>query len=136
MSLGVTSVLIRLISSHWTMGYEVLGPATATAGLVMMAVSAMEMFAGAVSRVTVLHALKGPGPWMLAALWGTYTAFEVVTMLTQWALEWGEVQGRVISHHILSRRGRARSSQLSRELLWEEHRSGSATSEEERRDVI
>ncbi len=101
----VSDALVRMVSNHWTKGYEILGPVTTTAGVVMMGVSAMEMLAGTVARAAVLYTQKGPGPWMLAALWGT--AFQIFTMPTQWALEWGEVQGRAISRQILSRVGGA-----------------------------
>jgi hypothetical protein len=96
-----SDALVRMISNHWTKGYEILGPTTTTAGMVKMGVSFVELLAGMVARATVLYTQKGPGPWMLAALWGT--AFQIFTMPTQWALEWGEVLGRVISRQILSR---------------------------------
>jgi hypothetical protein len=97
--------LARTISNQWTKGYDILGPATATTGVVMMGISAMEMVASTVTRAAVLYTQKGPGIWMLAALWGT--AFQVITMPAQWALEWGEVQGRAISQRTLSRVGGA-----------------------------
>jgi hypothetical protein len=97
----ISGALIKMISEHWTKGYEILGPATTTAGVVMVSISTVEMLAGTAARAAVLYMQKGPGPRMLAALWGT--AFQMFTMPTQWALEWGEAQGRAISQQILSR---------------------------------
>ena len=42
---------------------------------------------------------------MVAALWGT--VFQVIIVPTHWALEWGEVQGKAVSEHILARVGEA-----------------------------
>jgi hypothetical protein len=102
---GTPDTLARAISNQWTKGYDILGPATATAGVVMMGVSAMEMVASTITRAAVLYARKGPGLWILVALWGT--AFQVIVMPTQCALEWGEMQGSAVSRHILSRVGGA-----------------------------
>ncbi len=130
----VLEALVRVVNDCWAKGYEILGPVTTTAGVVIMGVSVAEMLAGTAIRAAVLYTQKGPGLWMLAAMWGT--VFQVFTMLTQWALEYRELQGRAISHHVLSRVGRCGSScrwgrlhsfQLSQDQQWEKYRSGSAT---------
>jgi hypothetical protein len=95
---GEGEVSQEISGEHWTKGYEILGPATTTAGVVMMSISAVEMLAGTAARAAVLYMQKGPGPWMMAALWGA--AF---TMPTRWVLEWGETQGRAISRTIMTR---------------------------------
>jgi hypothetical protein len=74
-------------------------------GVAMMGISAMEIVASTITRITVLYPQKGPGIWMMAALWGT--AFQVVIIPTRWALEWGETQGEAVSRRILSRVGGA-----------------------------
>jgi hypothetical protein len=98
-------VLVRGISDRWVEGYGTLGSASAMVGAAMMGVSAMEIVASTITRMTVLYAQKGPGMWMMAALWGT--AFQVAIMPTRWALEWGEAQGKAVSRRILSRVGEA-----------------------------
>ncbi len=91
-------VLERLsadVSRRWLGGYEGLGTLQGIIGTAVLGVSAAEMMLGAVVRISVLYAWKGPGPWMAAALWNT--AFQVVIMPGRWALEWGRDQGEVIA---------------------------------------
>ena len=83
------------ISRHWLGGYEGLETLPGIVGTAMLGVSAAEMMLGTVVRMSVLYAWKGPGPWMVAALWST--AFQVVIMPCRWALEWGRDQGEVIA---------------------------------------
>jgi hypothetical protein len=87
--------LVKGIGDHWMEGYGNLGSAIAVVGAAMMGVSAMEMVTSTIIRMTVLYAQKGPGIWMMAALWGT--AFQIAIMPTRWALEWGETQGKAVS---------------------------------------
>jgi hypothetical protein len=95
--------LVRMISSRWTRGYEVLGPATTTAGLIMAGISVAEMLASTMARAIILYAQRGPSSWMLAAAWGT--AFQVVSLPVHWALECGERHRRIVAHHMDSRVG-------------------------------
>ena len=64
-------------------------------GTAMLGISTVEMVLSMAVRMSVLYAWKGPGPWMVAAVWGT--AFQVVIMPGRWALEWGQSQGEVIA---------------------------------------
>jgi hypothetical protein len=79
--------LVRGIRDRWMEGYGNLGSATAVVGAAMMGASAMEMVASTITRMAVLYAQKGPGIWMMAALWGT--------------------QGKAVSRRILVRVGGA-----------------------------
>ena len=71
----------------------------------MLGVSAAEMMLGTVVRISVLYAWKGPGPWMVAALWST--AFQVVIMPCRWALESGRDQGEAIAQAVEAKVGGA-----------------------------
>ncbi len=71
----------------------------------MMSVSAAEMVISTAVRMSVLYPWKGPGPWMIAAVWDT--AFQMITMPGRWALEWGRGQGEVISQAMEARVGGA-----------------------------
>ncbi len=97
--------LVKGVGDRWMEGYGNLGSATAVVGAAMMGVSTMEMVTSTIIRMTVLYAQKGPGVWMMAALWGT--AFQIAIMPTRWALEWGETQGKAVSRRILARVGGA-----------------------------
>jgi hypothetical protein len=59
--------LARVVGNHWVRGYEVLGPVTTTAGVVIMGISVVEMLAGTRSpvRAAILYTQKGPvfGCW-------------------------------------------------------------------------
>jgi hypothetical protein len=83
------------ISRRWLGGYEGLEILPGIVGTAMLGVSAAEMVLGTVVRMSVLYAWKGPGPWMMAALWST--AFQVIIMPYRWALEWGQDQGEAIA---------------------------------------
>jgi hypothetical protein len=83
------------ISRCWLGGYAGLESLPGIVGAAMMSVSAAEMVISTAVRMSVLNAWKGPGPWMIAAVWGT--AFKMITMPGRWALEWGRDQGKVIS---------------------------------------
>jgi hypothetical protein len=93
------------ISSHWMGGYESLGSLPGVIGTAVMGVSAVEMVTSTVVRMSVLYTLRGPGLWMMAAFWGT--AFQVITMPSRWALEWGQAQGEAVSQAIEARVGGA-----------------------------
>jgi hypothetical protein len=99
----VLGELVRVVSSYWTKGYEILGPAATTAGVAVMGISVTEMLVRTVARVVILYAPKRPRPQMLAAVWGT--AFQVVSLQARWALECGERQERTLAHHMKSRVG-------------------------------
>jgi hypothetical protein len=71
----------------------------------MLGVSAVEMVLSTAVRMSVLYAWKGPGPWMVAAVWGT--AFQMIIMPGRWALEWGQSQGEVISRAMEAKVGGA-----------------------------
>ncbi len=71
----------------------------------MMGVSAAELVISTAVRMSVLYAWKGPGLWMIAAVWGT--AFQMITRSGRWALEWGRVQGEAISQTVEARIGGA-----------------------------
>jgi hypothetical protein len=81
--------IARTVGIHWTLGYQILGPATTTAGLVVISIRVAEMLA------IVIYHRKGFGPWILAAAWGT--AFQVVSLPVHWALECGEQQAMAIA---------------------------------------
>jgi hypothetical protein len=83
------------ISRRWLGDYEGLEILPGIVGTAMLGVSAAEMMLGTVVRMSVLYAWKGPGPWMMAALWST--AFQVIIMPYRWALEWGQKQGGAIA---------------------------------------
>ncbi len=74
-------------------------------GTAMMSVSVMEMVMSTIVRMVVLYTQKGPGLWMMAALWGT--AFRIVIMPSRWALEWGQAQGKAVSQALEARVGGA-----------------------------
>ncbi len=93
------------ISRHWLGDYADLESLPGIVGTAMMGVSAAEMVISTAVRMSVLYAWKGPGLWMIAAAWGT--AFQVITMPGRWALEWGRVQGEVISQTVEARAGGA-----------------------------
>ncbi len=97
--------LVRGIRDRWMEGYGNLGSATAVVCAAMMGASAMEMVASTITRMAVLYAQEVPGIWMMTALWGT--AFQIAIMPTRWALEWGEMKGKVVSRRILARVGGA-----------------------------
>ncbi len=91
------------ISSHWMGGYESLEFVPGVIGTAVMSVSAVEMVTSTAIRMSVLYARKGPGLWMMAAFWGT--AFQIITMPSKWALEWGQAQGEAVSQAIEARVG-------------------------------
>ena len=97
--------LAAVISRHWVGGYTGLEFLPGIVGTAMMGVSAAEMVMSTAVRMSVLYAWKGPGPWMVAAVWGT--AFQMITMPGRWALEWGRDQGEVISQAMEARVGGA-----------------------------
>ncbi len=57
------------ISRHWLGGYLGLESLSGIVGTAMMGVSAAEMVISTAVRVSVLYAWKGPGLWMIAAVW-------------------------------------------------------------------
>jgi hypothetical protein len=93
------------ISSHWMGGYESLESLPGVIGTAVMGVSAVEMVTSMVVRMSVLYTWRGPGLWMMAAFWGT--AFQIITMPSRWALEWGQAQGEAVSQAIEARVGEA-----------------------------
>jgi hypothetical protein len=93
------------ISKRWLGDYEGLEVIPGIIGTVMLGVSAVEMTLSTVVRMSVLYAWKGPGPWVVAALWST--AFQVVIMPCRWALEWGQNQGEAIAQAMEDRVGGA-----------------------------
>ncbi len=93
------------ISRHWLGGYAGLESLSGVIGTAVMGVSAVEMVASTVIRMSVLYAWRGPGLWMMAAVWGT--AFQIITMPSRWALEWGQAQGEAVSRAIEARVGGA-----------------------------
>jgi hypothetical protein len=93
------------ISRHWLGGYTGLESLPGIVGTAMIGVSAAEMVISTAVRMSVLYAWKGPGLWMIAAVWGT--AFQMITMPGRWALEWGRDQGEVISQAMEARVGGA-----------------------------
>jgi hypothetical protein len=78
--------IVMTVSSHWTLGYEVLSPATTTTGLVM--ISIVEMLASTLMRTIIVYRGKGLGPWILAAARGT--AIQVVSLPVYRASECGQ----------------------------------------------
>jgi hypothetical protein len=99
----VLSQLVRVVSNHWMRVYQILGPAATTAGVVILGVSVVEMLASTAARAVILYSQMGPALWILAAAWGT--TFQVVSLPTGWALEYGEQHGRTIVRHMESRVG-------------------------------
>jgi hypothetical protein len=93
------------ISRHWLGGYAGLESLPGIISTAMMGVSAAELVISTAVRMSVLYAWKGPGLWMIAAVWGT--AFQMITMPGRWALEWGRVQGEAISQTLEAKIGRA-----------------------------
>ncbi len=93
------------ISRHWLGGCAGLESLPGILGTAMMGVSAAEMVISTAVRMSVLYAWKGPGLWMIAAVWGT--AFQMITMPGRWALEWGRVQGEAKSQVMEARIGGA-----------------------------
>jgi hypothetical protein len=79
------------ISRHWLGGYASLELLPGVICTAVMGVSTVEMVASTVVRMSVLYTWRGPGLWMMAAVWGT--AFQIITMPSRWALEWGQAQG-------------------------------------------
>jgi hypothetical protein len=84
-------LLAASISNHWMGGYESLESVPGVIGTAVMGVSAVEMVTSTVVRMSVLYTWRGPGLLMMAAFWGT--AFQIITMPSRWALEWGQAQG-------------------------------------------
>jgi hypothetical protein len=93
------------ISSHWMGGYGNLASVPGIIGTAVMGVSAVEMVTSTVVRMSFLYTWRGPGLWMMAAFWGM--AFQIITMPSRWALEWGQVQGEAVSQAIEARVGGA-----------------------------
>ncbi len=93
------------ISNHWMGGYESLGSVPGLICTAVMGVSAVEMVTSTVVRMSVLYTCKGPGLWITAAFWGT--AFQIITMPSRWALEWGQAQGEAVLQAIEARVGGA-----------------------------
>ncbi len=93
------------VSEWWLGGYEGLGVVPGILGTAMLGVSAVEMVLSTIVRMSVLYAWKGPGPWMVAALWST--TFQVVVMPCRWALEWGQNQGEAIAQAMEDKVGEA-----------------------------
>ena len=83
------------VSKQWLGDYEGLEVIPGIVGTAMLGVSIVEMTLSTIVRMSALYAWKGPGPWMVAALWST--AFQVVVMPYRWALEWGQNQGEAIA---------------------------------------
>ncbi len=50
----VLGELVRVVSSHWTRGYEILGPAATTAGMAVMGISLTEMLVSTAARAVIL----------------------------------------------------------------------------------
>jgi hypothetical protein len=84
-------------------GYESLGSVPGVIGTAVLSISAVEMVASTVVRMSVLYTQKGPGLWMMTAFWGT--AFQIITMPSRWALEWGQARGEAVSQAIEARVG-------------------------------
>ncbi len=97
--------LAASISSHWMGGYKNLGSVPGIIGTAVMGVSAVEMVTSTIIGMSVLYTWRGPGLWMMAAIWGT--AFQIITMPSRWALEWGQAQGAAVSQAIEARVGGA-----------------------------
>jgi hypothetical protein len=93
------------ISKHWLGGYASLESLPGVIGTAVMGVSAVEMVTSTVVRMSVLYTWRGPGLWMMAAVWGT--AFQIITMPSRWALEWGQAQGEAVSQAMEARVGGA-----------------------------
>ncbi len=93
------------ISRHWLGGYASLESLPGVIGTAVMGVSAVEMVTSTVGRMSVLYTWRGPGLWMMAAVWGR--AFQIITMPSRWALEWGQAQGEAMSRAIEARVGGA-----------------------------
>jgi hypothetical protein len=93
------------ISRHWLGGYPGLESLPGIVGTAMISVSTAEMVVSTAVRMSVLYTWKGPGLWMIAAVWGT--AFQMITMPGRWALEWGRAQGEAISKAVEARIGGA-----------------------------
>ncbi len=93
------------ISKHWLGDYASLESLPGIVGTAVMGVSAVEMVISTVVRMSVLYTWRGQGLWMMAAVWGT--AFQITTMPGRWALEWGQVQGEVVSQAMEARVGGA-----------------------------
>ncbi len=93
------------ISRHWLGGYTGLESLPGIISTAMMGVSTAEMVISTAVRMSVLYAWKGPGLWMITAVWGT--AFQMITMPGRWALEWGRVQREAISQTVEARIGGA-----------------------------
>jgi hypothetical protein len=93
--------LAASISNHWMGGYEDLGSVSGVIGTAVLGVSAVEMVASTVVRMSVLYTWKGPGLWMMTAFWGT--AFQLITMPSRWALEWGQARGEAVSRAMEAR---------------------------------
>jgi hypothetical protein len=89
------------VSRHWLGGYTSLESLPGVIGTAVMGVSAVEMVTSTVVRMSVLYAWRGPGLWMMAAFWGT--AFQIITMPSRWALEWGQAQGEAVSQAMEAR---------------------------------
>jgi hypothetical protein len=80
------------ISRHWLGGYASLESLPGVVGTAVMGVSAVEMVTSTVVRMSVLYTWRGPGLWMMAAVWGT--AFQIITMPGRWALDGGKFKER------------------------------------------
>ncbi len=93
------------ISRHWLGGYTSLESLPGVIDTAVMGVSAVEMVTSTVARMSVLYTWRGPGLWMMTAFWGT--AFQIITMPSRWALEWGQAQGEAVSQAMEARVGGA-----------------------------
>jgi hypothetical protein len=78
------------IGRHWLGGYASLESLPGVIGTAVMGV-----------RMSVLYTWRGPGLWMMAAVWST--TFQIVIMPSRWALEWGQTQGEAVSRAIEAR---------------------------------
>jgi hypothetical protein len=92
---GALEEIAAVIGSHWTLGYENLGPATTTAGLMVISISVVEVFASTLTRVIIIYRRKGLSLWVLSAAWGT--AFQVVSLPIFWASECGQQQAMTVA---------------------------------------
>ncbi len=102
---GTLEALAAGISRHWLGGYASLESLPGVIGTAVMGVSAVEMVTSTVVRMSVLYTWRGPGLWMMTAVWGT--AFQIITMPSRWALEWGQAQGEAVSQAMEARVGGA-----------------------------
>ncbi len=100
--------LDEIVAKVNRLGYEILDPGTTAAGLAMIIIGAIEMIASVVLRAAVICRHKGPGPWILEAVWDT--AFKIALLPIQWAAERGQQGGEAVSCRMMERVGEVESS--------------------------